>query len=135
QSSEPATRLEIIARPRHVPASALRVGVLGAGNFSLATLIPAIKAVQGVALEGLCASHGPQAYAAAKKFGFSFCTTETDDIFSNPSINAVVIATRHHLHAQQVVQGLESGKHVFCEKPLCLKEEELENIRSAHARA
>ena len=37
-----------------------------------------------------------------------------------PAINTVVIATRHHLHARQVLAALAAGKNVFCEKPLCL---------------
>jgi predicted dehydrogenase len=47
-------------------------------------------------------------------------------------VNAVVIATRHHLHAGQVIAALSSGKHVFCEKPLCLNEAELMRILAAH---
>jgi len=40
----------------------------------------------------------------------------------------VVIATRHHLHAAQVEAAMNAGKAVFCEKPLCLSEEELARI-------
>ena len=44
------------------------------------------------------------------------------------NISTIVIATRHHLHARQTMAALQAGKHVFCEKPLCLKEEELSDI-------
>ncbi len=44
------------------------------------------------------------------------------------AINTVVVATRHHLHARQVLAALAAGKHVFCEKPLCLSEDELRTI-------
>jgi predicted dehydrogenase len=47
---------------------------------------------------------------------------------SDPDINTVVIATRHHLHAPQGLAALRAGKNVFCEKPLCLTEEELAEI-------
>ena len=47
-------------------------------------------------------------------------------------MNTVVIATRHHLHAAQVLKALIAGKHVFCEKPLCLTEDELAQIISVH---
>ncbi|HXU16691.1 MAG TPA: bi-domain-containing oxidoreductase [Terriglobales bacterium] len=134
-SHEAATQLELKPRLLDVRARALRVGVLGAGNFSLGTLIPAIQTEQAVTFEGLCAANVARGNSAARKFGFAFCTSDEDDIFSNNAINLVVIASRHHGHARQVVKALESGKHVFCEKPLCLNEEELESIRSAHARA
>jgi predicted dehydrogenase len=43
-----------------------------------------------------------------------------------------VVATRHHLHATQVLTALKAGKNVFCEKPLCLSEEELCSIVRAY---
>ncbi len=112
----------------------LRVGILGAGNFAAGTLIPAIKALDGISLEGLCASNGVRAKSVAAKYGFGFCTSDEEEILSNPGINTVVIATRHHLHAAQVIRALEAGKNVFCEKPLCLTERELEQIQSARTR-
>jgi predicted dehydrogenase/threonine dehydrogenase-like Zn-dependent dehydrogenase len=135
EAREPAMRLELKPRQIDAGANALRVGVLGAGNFSLGTLIPAIQTEHRVTFEGLCAATGTRGNSAAKKLGFSFCTSDEDEIFSNEAINVVVIASRHHLHARQIVKALESGKHVFCEKPLCLNQDELENIRSAHAHA
>jgi len=43
-------------------------------------------------------------------------------------VNAVLIATRHSLHARQMMAALGAGKHVLCEKPLCLTEDELSDI-------
>jgi predicted dehydrogenase len=112
----------------------IRVGLLGAGNFARGVLMPAMRQ-SGTVLTGVCSKNGVSAQSAAKKFGFAFCTTDEDQIYSDDSINAVVIATRHNLHAEQVIQALRSGKHVFCEKPLCLTEEELDEIHSAYASA
>jgi predicted dehydrogenase/threonine dehydrogenase-like Zn-dependent dehydrogenase len=132
---EGSRRLELVSRrAESSPQSQVRVGVLGAGNFAQGVLIPAIKVSSGAELVGLCASSGARAKSSAGKFGFGFCTTDEEEIYSDTSINTVVIATRHHLHAGQVVRALESGKHVFCEKPLCLSEEELEQIERAYAR-
>src|SRR5438876_935491 len=75
----------------------------------------------------------PSAMFAGPKL--AFCTTDEKQIFSISSINAVVIATRHNLHAAQTIRALECGKHVFCEKPLCLTEEELYAIQAAYASA
>ena len=46
----------------------------------------------------------------------------------------MVIATRHHLHGRQVLAALGAGKHVFCEKPLCLSEDELRSIVRGYLR-
>src|SRR6185295_11480993 len=48
---------------------------------------------------------------------------------------ALLIATRHHLHAPLVVQALQAGRHVFVEKPLCLTRIELAEIDAALGRS
>jgi predicted dehydrogenase len=102
--------------------------LLGAGVFATNTLLPAIKKTNGVRLSGICAASGAHAGHAANKFGFRYSTTDEEQIIQDPGVNAIVIATRHHLHAQQVQAAMRAGKHVFCEKPLCLTEEELSAI-------
>lgn len=127
----PARRLELVSKASAQSHGDVTVGVLGAGNFATGTLIPAIKAGHGT-LHTLCATNGARVRTAAQKFGFASCTTDEREIFDDTGINTIVIATRHHLHAQQILRALEAGKHVFCEKPLCLREEELEEIRQVH---
>lgn len=112
----------------------VRVGLLGAGNFARGVLVPAMREA-GTELAGVCSANGVSSQSAAKKFAFAFCTTDEDQIYSDDSINVVVIATRHNLHAKQVIRALERGKHVFCEKPLCLSEEELDAIHTAYVSA
>jgi predicted dehydrogenase/threonine dehydrogenase-like Zn-dependent dehydrogenase len=104
------------------------VGMLGAGAFATGTLIPALQNSSDTSLVALCAATGSHAQHAAQKFGFKNCTTDEAQLFHDASINTVVIATRHHLHARQVLNALAAGKHVFCEKPLCLTEVELRSI-------
>ncbi len=133
---EGSRRLELIPRrPGSSPQGQVRVGVLGAGNFAQGVLIPAIKAVPGAQLVGLCASSGARSRSSAGKFGCEFCTTDEEEIYSDASINTIAIATRHHLHAGQVIRALECGKHVFCEKPLCMSEAELEQIERTYSRS
>ncbi len=52
-----------------------------------------------------------------------------------PALDAVIICTRHDLHAEQVIAALEAGKHVFCEKPLALTRDDLERIERAASAA
>lgn len=127
--------LRLVPAPVHlspVATGSLSVGVLGAGGFATSTLIPAIKASCTSALASICAATGSHASHAARKFGFASCTTDESSLIHNPEINAVVVATRHHLHAKQVLAALAAGKHVFCEKPLCLSESELRAIAHAY---
>jgi len=115
-----------------VPAASVKVGLLGAGIFAAGTLIPAMKASSHTALIAVCAATGPHARHVERKFGFRSCTTDEAQLIRDASINAVVIATRHHLHAKQVLAALAAGKHAFCEKPLCLSEAELHSVAAAY---
>ena len=108
------------------------IGLLGAGNFATSTLLPAIKRVGGTTLVGVCAANGSHSHHTAKKFGFSCAATDEESLINDAAINTIVVATRHQLHARQVLAALKSGKHVFCEKPLCLNEDELRDIVQLH---
>ena len=108
------------------------VGLLGAGGFAFSTLIPAIKNSSSTSLVAVCAATGSHAKHAASKFGFRKYATDDAGLIQDPEINTVVIATRHHLHSGQVLSALCAAKNVFCEKPLCLSEEQLEEIASAY---
>jgi predicted dehydrogenase len=119
-------------RLSNAPATAVSVGLLGAGVFAAGTLVPAMKASSSTTLAAVCAATGSHTQHAAKKFGFRYCTTDESQVVNDPSVSTVVIATRHHLHAKQVLASLAAGKHVFCEKPLCLSEDELSSIVRAN---
>ena len=57
--------------------------------------------------------------ALADSLGLPQISDETA-AWSDPEVQAVVLATPHSLHADQIVAAAKSGKHVFCEKPLAL---------------
>jgi predicted dehydrogenase len=48
-------------------------------------------------------------------------SSELDDVLDDARVKAVVLATPHSLHADQIVRIAAAGKPVFCEKPLALK--------------
>jgi predicted dehydrogenase/threonine dehydrogenase-like Zn-dependent dehydrogenase len=108
----------------------VRLGVLGAGNFATAVLLPAIKKVPGVELVGVASSSGLNAQHAASRFDFRYATSDEERILDDAEINTVAVLTRHNLHARLVLAALNAGKHVFCEKPLALNLAELAEIES-----
>jgi predicted dehydrogenase/threonine dehydrogenase-like Zn-dependent dehydrogenase len=109
------------------------LGFLGAGSFAQNTLLPALKAIASVWFIGVCNATGPRSRNAAEKFGFSYCSNSEAELLNDANVKAVVIATRHHLHASQALAALRAGKAVFCEKPLCLNESELAALVCASA--
>ena len=82
---------------------------------------------------GIASASGVSARHAAGKFGFCLRRQRRERILDDPAINTVAILTRHNLHARQVLAALQAGKHVFCEKPLALTAEELDEILQALA--
>jgi predicted dehydrogenase/threonine dehydrogenase-like Zn-dependent dehydrogenase len=120
------------AAVRPSSASDVSVGLLGAGVFATGTLLPAMKASTSTTLVVVCAATGSHAQHAGRKFDFRYATTDEAQVIRDPAVNAVVVATRHHLHARQVLATLFARKHVFCEKPLCLSEEDLRAIAGAY---
>jgi predicted dehydrogenase/threonine dehydrogenase-like Zn-dependent dehydrogenase len=124
-----ANRVEIMPKTAAAAApSGIRLGMLGAGNFARAVLLPAIRAGGNVTFVGIAAGTGLSARHAGDKYSFAYCTTSSDEVLDDPKINTVVIATRHDLHALQTIRALRAGKHVFVEKPICLTASELDEI-------
>lgn len=134
EEAETNQHLALVAGNSSRPGEkAVSVGVLGAGSFAVGTLLPAMKTDSSTEFVGVCAANGSHARHAAQKFGFGYCSSDEEEIVRNPKLNTVVIATRHHLHAAQVLASLRAGKHTFCEKPLCLHEDELAEIAQVHS--
>jgi predicted dehydrogenase/threonine dehydrogenase-like Zn-dependent dehydrogenase len=117
---------------REISTSAqIRLGAVGAGNFATAILFPAIRKVKGVERIGLVTASGLKSAQVGKRFGFRYATTDEQEILHDERVNTVAVLTRHHLHARQVVAALNADKHVFCEKPLALNRDELNEISQA----
>jgi predicted dehydrogenase/threonine dehydrogenase-like Zn-dependent dehydrogenase len=112
----------------------VRLGVLGAGNFALAVMLPILKKVSAVELVGIASASGMSAKNAADRFGFGYATSDEAKIVADPEINTVAVLTRHDLHARQVLSALVYGKNVFCEKPLALTPQELDEIEAVLAK-
>ena len=111
-----------------------KVGFIGGGNYASRTLIPAFKE-GGAELNTIVTSGGISGVHHGNKNNFSIASTNINDILDSEVINTVAIVTRHDMHASQVVSVLNSGKHVFIEKPLALSLDELELINKAYQKA
>ena len=128
-----ARRIDLPAPASSVAGSgSVRVGMIGAGNFATGALLPAMKAAGGIEFVGICAAGGSSARSAGLRHGFRYCASDEAELLRDDSIDAVAICTRHSAHARQVVAAIEAGKHVFCEKPLALSEEQLASIVRAY---
>lgn len=103
-------------------------GVLGAAKFAREHMAPAIHAAKHARLHGL-ATGSPE-----KAGGFrAFCPdlqvySDYEAMLSDPAIDAVYVPLPNHLHLEWTLKALDAGKHVLCEKPLCMKAGEFDEI-------
>ncbi len=110
------------------PGEILALGVLGAGNYALSTFLPAVKKAGGIAPVGIVSASGVSAQHAAKRFGFGFSDSKPEALYEDPAINMIAILTRHNLHAAQIQDAFAAGKQVYCEKPLAINRDQLDQV-------
>ncbi len=125
------------AKPREArnAAEGVRIGVIGAGLFGKALLLPALQGSQGVRLHTLVTGSGASVEHSARKFGFLHQSTDAASVWSNSDIDAVVGLTPHSQHARLVRDAIASAKPLFLEKPLCTTQEELAELRAQAERS
>ena len=111
---------------------AIRLGVIGAGGYVPAMLLPHFKS-EGVEFRSIATASGVSAHDVGKRFGFAQAVSNAEEVLDDPDINLVVIGTRHDSHAELARKALERGKNVFVEKPLALDDDQLDQVLLAAA--
>ena len=114
-----------------VAATAPGIGLIGAGAFVTGTLLPALHAGGFGRLVAVASASGLTAARVAQRHGFEKAVVGPDAVLADVDVSAVVIATPHDTHASLAVRGLIAGRHVWCEKPVALTEDELDAVRAA----
>ena len=132
QKSEviPDTARAIVRPEKGAVGGKAIVGLVGAGNFASRVLIPAF-AKAGATLDTVSSSAGVSAAIEGRRHDFRRVTSEVETMLSDPSVDTIVIATRHDSHASLADRALRAGKHLFVEKPLALTVAELRTVVSA----
>ncbi|HEX8139404.1 MAG TPA: bi-domain-containing oxidoreductase [Pyrinomonadaceae bacterium] len=133
EARQPTTKPAPTAQPR-ASGDRVRLGMIGAGGYAKAMLLPNLKAA-GVEFQTISTASGVTAHDIGARYGFRRYASSAEDVIADPEVNLVVIATRHDLHAELARRALDSGLHTFVEKPLALTEEELESVLAAAARS
>ncbi|HEY8483492.1 MAG TPA: Gfo/Idh/MocA family oxidoreductase [Longimicrobiales bacterium] len=114
---------------------AVRVAVLGTGAISQVVHLPILSRMPGVELRAVCDTDRAKAATIANRFGIPAVYRSDDELFRADDIDAVIICTPNHLHEEQAIAALESGKHVLVEKPLALDAEGVGRVLRAAEQA
>jgi predicted dehydrogenase/threonine dehydrogenase-like Zn-dependent dehydrogenase len=115
------------ARRSAAREKSVRVGVIGAGGYVPAMLLPHFKSA-GAEFVSVATASGVTALDVGNKFGFKRAVSGWEEVIDDPDVNLIVIGTRNDLHARLATQALERDKHVFVEKPLALNDDELSQV-------
>lgn len=106
-------------RARNFPI--IKLGIIGCGRIAT-RMVPEVKYVSGIYVEGVYNPHIESAERFADKCELNFYTDDLKKFFEN--IDAVYIASPHDTHYTYAKEALLNGKHVLCEKPITLKQEQ-----------
>jgi predicted dehydrogenase len=126
--SEPAVPAPS-ARNQKAP-TAMTAGLVGAGQFAERVLVPAASRA-GFTWAAICSASGAGAERIARSLESAVAVSEPASVTEDAAVPVVFVATRHDSHARFVVDALAANKHVFCEKPLALTEDDLAGILAA----
>lgn len=117
----------VTVTPQRAVAKGKALAVIGAGAFTQARILPALRKARAN-VKVIVSAQGASAAIAACKYGVTSASTDIEAVMDDRDVGAVIIATRHDSHAALAIRALQAGKSVFVEKPLCLNDAELDAI-------
>jgi polar amino acid transport system substrate-binding protein len=112
-------------------ADPLNFGIIGAGRFAQAVLLPALKEQAGVKISAVATGQGMTARHVSERYRAALCTSDYRDVLARSEIGSVLIATRHANHAEIICAAMRAGKNIFVEKPLAINQKQLDQIIEA----
>lgn len=137
EKSVPEKRLQapgIVRRDSAGAGDRIRVGLIGVGTFAKGYHLPNLRKLSGrFELHAIASRTGSRSMQLAESSGASYVTTRSEDILEDSDIDAVIVATRHDLHAQLTLAALKAGKHVFVEKPLTINDREIDALEQYYS--
>lgn len=110
------------AAPSVAPGTGpVRLGLIGVGDYVKAMHLPNLrKLANRFVVAGVASKTGIAAAAMARRYAIPLVASDYQELLRDPSIEAVLVSTRHATHAEIAMAALEAGKHVYLEKPLAL---------------
>lgn len=124
----PAPRAPAPSASRRPRGTTVGLGVIGAGQFAVSVLLPALRGAGGVEFAAVTTAGGATADAIRRTFGFRRTAATADEVLASDDVDAAVILTRHETHAPLVIAALAAGRACFVEKPLAIRREQLAEV-------
>jgi predicted dehydrogenase len=106
--------------PAAAARTTIRWGVLGAAAIATGRTMPAMNEAPSATLFALASRDLAKGQALAQTLGIPRVHGRYEDLLADPDVDAVYVPLPNQLHFEWAKRALEAGKHVLCEKPLCM---------------
>jgi len=108
--------------------SEIRIAAIGVGSLGFLHAKNLLTKIESAKLVKVVASRRESAEQAAMKLGIEKWSTNPDEVFADPAIDAVIITTPNSTHVQLIKGAAQSKKHIFVEKPITQTIEEAHDV-------
>jgi myo-inositol 2-dehydrogenase / D-chiro-inositol 1-dehydrogenase len=115
-------------------SSPLRIGIAGLGRLGRRHAENLVQRVPGASLVAACSPVTEERDWAQKTLGVENLDADVRDLLARKDVDAVFLVTPTSFHARQIIEALQAGKHVFCEKPLALDLAECRRVEAEAAK-
>src|SRR5713226_1555111 len=105
------------------------VGIIGAGEIAGAHMRGYLRAAARARVTAIADVEPARAQRFSEGAGGPEIFVDYREMIVSPLVDAVDICLPHHLHKDAIVAAASAGKHILCEKPLCLTLEEAETVQ------
>jgi predicted dehydrogenase len=109
-------------------------GVLGGASIAVQRVMPAMREAPSATLHAIASRDESRAVSIAAEFGATRAYGGYEQLLADPDVDAIYVPLPNQLHFEWSMQALAAGKHVLCEKPLCLKSHQVERLCAARDR-
>jgi predicted dehydrogenase len=114
--------------------STVKVGIIGAGKAG-ALFGKAVVASKNGELQAIAAATQDEADSVGPALNCPHNTGDWKAVLGDPKVQAVFICSPTFLHAEMAIAAAEAGKHVLCDKPMCLSSDEADAMTAACEKA
>lgn len=121
-------RRTVAIRTGTKPAGKIGVALVGAGNLARWAHLPNLQKNSKVSIRAIHSASGVRGKSYGARFGAAYCSTDYKQVIEDPEVDLVFITSRNREHAQQALEAIRAGKHVFVEKPMALTEQECRDL-------
>lgn len=105
----------------------INFGIIGTGRIAQ-QFLDEVQKNKNINVVGICARNFEKTMDIAKKYNIKTPYESSSEMLKDENIDAIYIATMHPTHFSYTIKSLNAGKHVLCEKPAVLKNDEIEEV-------